>query len=70
MNEERVKELVKAALPPVRETEPRRDLWPAMSQRIDERTVRFPVFDAALIAAVVVWIVIDPLGALALLYHL
>ncbi len=70
MNEERLKELVKAALPPVERTEPGRDLWPAMRRRIDEQAMRVPVLDWALIAAVLVWIAIDPAGALTLLYHL
>ena len=67
MNEE---ELLKAALAPVKDLEPGRDLWPAMRRRIDEETIRVPIWDWALVAAVIVWIAIYPQGALALLYHL
>jgi hypothetical protein len=41
-----------------------------MRRRIDDQTIRLSLFDAALIAAVLVWIVFDPPGALTLLYHL
>src|SRR5262249_3040585 len=67
MNEE---QLLKAALPPVKDLEPRRDLCPAMRRKIDEETIRVPIWDWALIAAVLAWIAIFPKGALALLYHL
>jgi len=67
MNEQ---QLLKTALPPVKELEPRRDLWPAMRHKIDEQTIRIPIWDWALIAAVLAWIAIFPKSALALLYHL
>jgi len=70
MNEERLAHLVKTALPPIQESRPKRDLWPAMRQRIDQQATRVPLFDWALIAAVLAWLVIDPLGALILMYHL
>ena len=63
-------ELLKSALRPVRDTELKHDLWPAMRQRIDERTLRVPMWDWALIAAVLASIAIFPQAALALLYHL
>ena len=67
MNEQ---QLLKTALPPVKELEPRRDLWPAMRHKIDEQTICIPIWDWALIAAVLAWIAIFPKSALALLYHL
>ena len=67
MNEE---QLLKAALPPVKDLEPERDLWPAMRRKIDEQTIRVPIWDWALIAAVLAWIAIFPQSALALFYHL
>jgi hypothetical protein len=70
MNEDRLKHLLKTALPPVHAARPRRDLWPAMRARIDEATLRVSLFDWALLAAVIAWVVIEPLGALSLLYHL
>ena len=52
------------------DTELERDLWPDLRRRIDERTVRVSLLDWALIAAIVVWVIVFPEGALALLYHL
>jgi hypothetical protein len=63
-------ELLKSALPPVKDLELKHDLWPAMRRRIDERTIRVPVWDWALIAAVLAWVAFFPQSALALLYHL
>jgi len=63
-------DLLKTALPPVKDLELKHDLWPAMRQRIDERTIRVPIWDWALIAAVLAWVAIFPHSALALLYHL
>jgi hypothetical protein len=63
-------DLLKTALPPVKDLELKHDLWPAMRQRIDERTIRVPIWDWALIAAVLAWVAIFPQAALALLYHL
>ena len=48
----------------------KRDLWPDLRRRIDERSVRVSIFDWALIAAIVAWAVAFPEGVLALLYHL
>jgi hypothetical protein len=62
-------EILKAALPPV-DRGLKRDLWPAMRRRIDDQTMRVPIWDWALIAAVLAWIALFPSGALALLYHL
>ena len=70
MNEHRLKELIARAMRPVEDVEPKRDLWPEMLQRIDQQTTRFSAFDWVLAAAVLVWIVLFPQGALALLYHL
>lgn len=52
------------------DTELRRDLWPDMRRRLDQRTLRVSLLDWALIAAVVGWIAVFPESALALLYHL
>ena len=49
MNEE---QLLRAALPPVKDLEPGRDLWPAMRRKIDQHTIRMPIWDWALIAAI------------------
>ena len=60
---------MKNLLPPA-DTELRRDLWPQMRARLDERPVAFSRFDWALVAAVLIWIVIFPQSVIALLYHL
>jgi len=52
------------------DTELKRDLWPDMRRRLDERTIRVSLFDWALIAAVVACVLAFPEGTLALLYHL
>ena len=53
------------------DAELKRDLWPDMRRRLDQRpAVRIPPFDWALAAAVVAWAVAFPEGLLALLYHL
>ena len=53
------------------DAELKRDLWPDMRRRLDQRlSVRIPLFDWALAAAVVAWAVAFPEGLLALLYHL
>ena len=51
-------------------SELKRDLWPEMRRRLDERTTRVSILDWALIAAIAVWAVVFPEAALALLYHL
>jgi hypothetical protein len=65
-----LKKLLKAALPPIGKTEPRRDLWPAMRQRVEERTVRVPWWDWALLAGASLLICFVPGVIPALLYHL
>ncbi len=52
------------------DTDLKRDLWPDVRRRIDQRSVRVSLLDWALIAAVVAWAVAFPEGLLALLYHL
>ena len=70
MNDDRLRQLIGSAMKPIEEVELKRDLWPEMLRRLDQQTMRVSVFDWALIAAVLVWIVLFPQGALALLYHL
>ncbi len=70
MNDDRVKELLGRAMGRVDDVELKRNLWPDMRRRLDERTMRVSAFDWALIAAVIVWAVLFPQGAIALLYHL
>ena len=73
MNEremDEMKRLLKEALPPMGESDPRRDLWPAVLRRLDERTVRVPWWDWALLAGAALLTLFFPGVIPALLYHL
>lgn len=52
------------------DAELRRDLWPSMLRRMDERAKSIPWFDWALAAVVVAWLVSYPGAIPILLYHL
>jgi hypothetical protein len=64
------KKLLQQALPPQREAELQRDLWPAMLQRLDQHPVRVPWWDWALLAGAIALFCIFPGTIPALLYHL
>lgn len=76
MNEyeqKQIAQLLKNALPPASTgagEEPRRDLWPAMLKRLDERPAAVPWFDWALLAALAAWLLFFPEAIPVLLYHL
>ena len=76
MNEhdkERIEQLLKESLPPIGArvgAEPRRDLWPAMLQRLAARPIAVPWFDWALLTAVAGWLAFFPGAIPVLLYHL
>jgi hypothetical protein len=67
-----LKKLLKGAVPPVGETELRRDLWPEMRRRLEGRTVRVrvPWWDWALLAGASLLLLLFPGVIPALLYHL
>jgi hypothetical protein len=65
-----VKKLLKDTLKPARAAELRRDLWLAMLQRLDERPIRVPWWDWALLAGAIALFCIFPGTIPALLYHL
>jgi len=67
-----LKKLLKGAVPPVGGTELRRDLWPEMRRRLEERTVRVrvPWWDWALLAGASLLLLLFPRVIPALLYHL
>ena len=73
MNDQELKELAKKlrdAIPPLRQPELSRDLWPATLRKMSEPRVRVPWFDwllAALAAAVLIFF---PGAIPAVLYHL
>jgi hypothetical protein len=76
MNEsaqKRIEQLLKNSLKPNSTrvgAELRRDLWPAMLERLEARPTAVPWFDWALLAAVAGWLVFFPGAIPVLLYHL
>lgn len=73
MNErdnDKLSALLKKVIPPLADTELKRDLWPQMLQRIDEGALRVPWFDWVLLALVMVFFARFPRLILVLLYHL
>ena len=73
MTDEKIKVLLKAALPVAGDGELQRDLWPSMLQRIgaeEARRVRFTRWDWAIAGLVAASIFISPSLIPGLLYHL
>lgn len=68
-DEKKLAQLLKDALPPV-DTEPRRDLWPAMLRRMEQRAAAAAWLDWALAALVLLWLFVFPEAIPRLLYHL
>lgn len=68
--QERMKELLKQALPQVADAEPARDLWPAVRRRLDARHPAPPWFDWALAGGLVVFAGFAPASIPVLLYYL
>jgi hypothetical protein len=65
-----LKKLLKDSLPPAQGGELQRDLWPAMLQRLDQRALRVPWWDWALLATLTAALCFFPGIIPALLYHL
>ena len=73
MNEqdnERLREMLKSTIAPLEDSELKRDLWPRMLQRLDDRPIRTSWWDWALVAVVMVWFFVFPEVIPALLYQL
>lgn len=73
MNEretEEIKKLLKEFVPPTRNAELERDLWPAMLKRLEEPAMRVPWWDWVLLAGSGVAIWFFPAMIPALVYHL
>jgi len=68
-NDDRLKKFIKQTLPPA-EVELRRDLWPQMLRRLDERPASVPWFDWALLAGLILSLCLMPGVIPVLLYHL
>ncbi len=69
-NNEKIREVLRRAIPPVTDRELKRDLWPQMLRRLAERPTQVPWFDWALVAAVAIWFFFSPEAIPVLLYHL
>lgn len=69
MTDERLKELLTAALPPVHADGPSVDLWQVIADR-SEAPPRWSYLDLALAAAVVTVLALFPEGLWLLAYHM
>jgi len=69
-NNEKMRELLRRAMPPVADRELKRDLWPQMLRRLAERPARVPWFDWVLLAVPAIWFFFSPEAIPILLYHL
>jgi hypothetical protein len=70
-DEDRVKQLLRATLPPVDENaEPARDLWPAVLKRMDAKAATPPWFDWALLGGLLGLAAFFPSAIPVLLYYL
>jgi len=69
-NDEQIREALKAALPPVADVEPRRDLWPQMLRRMDAPAPGIPWLDWAVAAVSALLLLSLPGAAQIVLYFL
>ena len=67
---EEMKKLLKEGLPPLRDAELGRDLWPAMLERLAAPPLRMPWWDWVLLAGASATILFVPGVIPTLLYHL
>jgi len=58
--DQEIRRLLRAAVPPVREREPSSDLWPRLVRRLDERPSPWIWLDCALAGAVVAVFIFYP----------
>ncbi len=68
--EDRMKQLLKQALPPIGNAMPECNLWPSMLQRLDARPAPVPWFDWALAGGLAVFAVVFPASIPVFLYYL
>jgi hypothetical protein len=69
-SDERLRRVLRDAVPPADVSGPSRDLWPQVSRRLAEAPARASRLDWALLAALLAWLVFFPENVMALLYHL
>lgn len=68
--DDKLREMLRRAMPPAADLELKRDLWPQMLRKLDRRSVRVPWFDWTLVALLVVLFILFPEVIPGLLYHL
>ena len=69
MNDDRLGQLLRAALPPTQDSGPQRDLWSSLEERLEERT-RWTLIDVGLGIAALLALAIFPEWLLPLVYHM
>ena len=69
-NNEKIRYVLRRTIPPVADRELKRDLWPQMLRRLEERPAQVPWFDWALVALLAIWFSFSPEAIPVLLYHL
>ncbi len=69
-NDDRMVRLLKQALPPLADAEPKYDLWQAMLSRMHTRASEPPWFDWALACGVAVFALAVPAAVPVLLFYL
>jgi hypothetical protein len=68
--EDRIRKLLQKSMPPIEaELEPRRDLWPAVLKRLNEKQAAPPWFDWALLAGLVGLVAFFPTAIPVFLYY-
>ena len=69
-DDEKLIALLKESVPPVQDSGLKRDLWPAMLARLEQRPIRIPWFDWALAALTGGLLLFFPELIPVLLYHM
>ena len=69
-NDEKLRKILQSAIPPLEDPELKRDLWPQMLRRLEERTIRVSWLDWALVALVIVCLLVFPEVIPGVLYQL
>ena len=69
-DDERIQELLKSSMGPVADPELKRDLWPEMLRKLEERSTRASWLDWVLVALAMAWCLLFPQAIPGLLYHL
>ncbi len=69
-NDEKLRELLKEAVPPAVKLQVTSDLWPQMLRRLDQRDLRLSWIDWVLMGALVILLWFFPEATATLLYQL